>query len=225
MVWGFNEEEKAACLAQVDKMQTGPIFTPPGTKGTIMYPAYSGGTTWGGVSWSPEGNVLVLNVMRLPFWVKLRERKPGEKENQEGTPWIMSRALLSSPKGLPCNRPPWGNLIAIDLATGEEKWQVPLGTVPKLSQVPGYEAWGSPSMGGSIIANGMVFIAAAMDDYIRAFDLQTGTEIWKAALPAGGQATPMTYEWKGKQYLVIAAGGHGNLGTTPGDYVVAFALP
>jgi quinoprotein glucose dehydrogenase len=225
MVWGVNAEERDACLAQFDQMRTGPIFTPPSTQGTIMYPAYSGGTTWGGVSWSPDENLLVLNVMRLPFWVKLRERKPGEKENQEGTPWIMSRAMLSSPKGLPCSKPPWGNLVAIDLQTGEEKWQVPLGTIPKLSQVPGYEAWGSPSMGGSIsTAGGLVFIGAAMDDVFRAFDLSTGAQIWKASLPAGGQATPMTYEWKGRQYVVIAAGGHGNLGTTLGDYVVAFAL-
>lgn len=225
MVWGFNDEERDACLAQFDKMKTGPIFTPPSTQGTVMFPAYSGGTTWGGVSWSPEENVLVLNLMRLPFWVKLRMRQAGEKINQEGTPWIMSRAMLSSPKGLPCSKPPWGNLVAIDLRTGEEKWQVPLGTVPKLSKVPGYEAFGSPSMGGSIItSSGIVFIAAAMDDVIRGFDLQTGKELWKAALPAGGQATPMTYEWNGKQYLVISAGGHGNLGTTAGDYVVAFAL-
>jgi quinoprotein glucose dehydrogenase len=226
MVWGFNDEERNACLADFDKLKTGPIFTPPSTQGTVMFPAYSGGTTWGGVSWSPEENVLVLNLMRLPFWVKLRLRQAGEKINQEGTPWIMSRAMLSSPKGLPCSKPPWGNLVAIDLRTGEEKWQVPLGTVPKLSKVPGYEAWGSPSMGGSIItSSGIVFIAAAMDDVIRAFDLKTGQELWKGALPAGGQATPMTYEWNGKQYLVIAAGGHGNLGTTTGDYVVAFALP
>jgi quinoprotein glucose dehydrogenase len=225
MVWGINEEEKSACLAAFDKMRTGPIFTPPSVQGTIMYPAYSGGTTWGGVSWSPEQDLLLLNVMRLPFWVSLRERKPGEKENQEGTPWIMSRAMLSSPKGLPCSKPPFGNLIAIDLKTGEEKWQVPLGTIPKLAKVPGYEAWGSPSMGGSITtAGGLAFIGAAMDDYLRAFDLASGTEVWKAPLPAGGQATPMTYEWKGKQYVVIAAGGHGNLGTTFGDYVVAFSL-
>lgn len=226
MIWGINEEEKAACLAAFDKMRTGPIFTPPSVQGTVMYPAYSGGTTWGGVSWSPESDLLVLNVMRLPFWVKLRERKPGEKENQEGTPWIMSRAMLSSPRGLPCSKPPFGNLVAIDLKTGEEKWQVPLGTVPKLAKVPGYEAWGSPSMGGSITtAGGVAFIGAAMDDYLRAFDLGNGKELWKGALPAGGQATPMTYEWKGRQYVVIAAGGHGNLGTTFGDYVVAFSLP
>jgi quinoprotein glucose dehydrogenase len=226
MVWGVNDEEKQACLAQFDQMRTGPIFTPPSVQGTIMYPAYSGGTTWGGVSWSPERDLLVLNVMRLPFWVKLRGRKPGEKVNQEGTPWIMSRAMLASPKGLPCSQPPWGNLVAIDLRTGEEKWQVPFGAVPKLAQVPGSEAWGSPSMGGSITTgSGLVFIGASMDDYLRAFDVETGKELWKGALPAGGQATPMTYEWNGTQYVVIAAGGHGNLGTTFGDHVVAFAVP
>lgn len=226
MVWGFNDAERDACLAQFDQMRTGPIFTPPSVQGTVMFPAYSGGTTWGGVSWSPEKNLLVFNLHRLPFWVKQRQRKPGEKINQEGTPWVMSRGMLASPKGLPCSKPPWGNLVAIDLRTGEEKWQVPLGAVPDLAKVPGYEAWGSPSMGGSITtAGGLVFIAAAMDDYLRAFDLETGKELWKGALPAGGQATPMTYEWNGTQYVVIAAGGHGNLGTTFGDFVVAYALP
>jgi quinoprotein glucose dehydrogenase len=133
--------------------------------------------------------------------------------------------MLASPKGLPCNRPPWGSLVAIDLATGEQRWQVPLGQVPELAKVPGSEQWGSPNMGGSMVtAGGLVFIGAAMDDYLRAFDVETGKELWKGALPAGGQATPMTYMVNGKQYVLIAAGGHGNLGTTFGDYVVAFGL-
>jgi quinoprotein glucose dehydrogenase len=103
---------------------------------------------------------------------------------------------------------------------------VPLGQVPELATAPGSEGWGSPNMGGSIVTAGdLVFIGATMDDYLRAFDLTTGTELWKGKLPAGGQATPMTYEAGGRQYLVISAGGHGNLGTTFGDFVVAFSLP
>ncbi|MFQ5570752.1 MAG: PQQ-binding-like beta-propeller repeat protein, partial [Rhodothermales bacterium] len=105
-------------------------------------------------------------------------------------------------------------------------WEVPLGMVPQLNEVPGADTWGSLVMGGPIVtAGGLVFIGATMDDAIRAFDIDTGEELWKAPLPAGGQATPMTYEVGGKQYLVIAAGGHASIGTTPGDYVVAFALP
>jgi hypothetical protein len=108
------------------------------------------------------------------------------------------------------------------------KWEVPLGTVRDLAPVPLPIKWGTPNLGGPIVTqNGLVFIGAAMDNYLRAFDLQTGKELWKGRLPAGGQATPMTYrlEENGRQFVVIAAGGHGRLGTDIGDSVVAFALP
>ncbi len=225
-IWGLTPEEKSACQASYDAMRHGPLFTPPSETGTVMFPGYSGGTTWGGVSWSPERNLLVTNLIRIPLWVGLQHRAPGDSSgNQIGTPYRMSRGMLASPKGLPCSRPPWGTLVAIDLATGEQRWQVPLGQVPELAQVPGSESWGSPNMGGSIVTAGdLVFIGAAMDDYLRAFDLETGMLLWKGKLPAGGQATPMTYESGGRQFVVIAAGGHGNLGTTFGDYVVAFSL-
>ena len=226
-LWGVTPAELEACRASFDAMRNGPIFTPPSVKGTVMYPGYAGGTTWGSVSWSPERNLLVTNLIRIPLWVRLERRDPGDSTgNQIGTPYRMSRGMLASPKGLPCNRPPWGSLVAIDLATGEQRWQVPLGQVPELANVPGSGQWGSPNMGGSMItAGGLVFIGAAMDNYLRAFDLETGKELWKGALPAGGQATPMTYLVNGRQYILIAAGGHGNLGTTFGDYVVAFGLP
>lgn len=161
------------------------------------------------------------------MWVRLHARAPGATQgNQLGTPYGMSRAPLISPSGLPCSPPPWGTLIAVNLEDGEVRWEVPLGMVPQLNEVPGADTWGSLVMGGPIVtAGGLVFIGATMDDAIRAFDIDTGEELWKAPLPAGGQATPMTYEVGGKQYLVIAAGGHASIGTTPGDYVVAFALP
>ena len=137
----------------------------------------------------------------------------------------MSRAAMVAPSGRLCNKPPWGTLVSVDLEAGEIDWEVPLGMNPEQGETPGAADWGSLSFGGPIItAGGLVFIAAARDDVIRAFDIDTGKEIWKAELPAGGQATPMTYEVDGRQYLVIAAGGHGNLGTTIGDSVVAFAL-
>jgi quinoprotein glucose dehydrogenase len=225
-LWGVTPAERDACRAAFDAMRSGPIFTPPSLQGTVMYPGYAGGTTWGGVSWSPERQLLVVNLIRIPLWVRLERRAPGDSSgNQIGTPYRMSRGMLASPKGLPCNRPPWGSLAAIDLASGEQRWQVPFGQVPELATVDGSEQWGSPNMGGSIVtAGGLIFIGAAMDDYLRAFDLESGKELWKGRLPAGGQATPMTYMVNGKQFVVIAAGGHGNLGTTFGDYVVAFGL-
>jgi quinoprotein glucose dehydrogenase len=225
-IWGLNEEERTACLEQFDRLRSGPMFTPPSLQGTVAMPSYGGGTTWGSVSWSPERHLLVLNQMRLPFWVRLSRRAPGDSSgNQIGTPYTMARAMFASPKGLPCNKPPWGNLVAIDLATGEKAWDVPLGRIPDLAHLPGAEQWGSPNMGGSMVtAGGLVFIAAAMDNILRAFDVTTGKELWQGTLPAGGQATPMTYMVGGKQYVVLAAGGHGNMGTTFGDYVVAFEL-
>ena len=218
--------EKKACLAEFDQMRSGPLFTPPSLQGTVMYPGYAGGTTWGGMSWSPQQHLLVTNLIRIPLWVKLEQRAPGDSSgNQIGTPFRMSRGMLASPKGLPCNRPPWGSLVAIDLATGEQRWQVPLGRIPEFKWFPWAGRWGSPNMGGSMVtAGGLVFIGAAMDNYLRAYDLETGSELWKGTLPAGGQATPMTFAANGRQYVVIAAGGHGNLGTTFGDYVVAFRL-
>jgi quinoprotein glucose dehydrogenase len=135
---------------------------------------------------------------------------------------------LVSPWDIPCTPPPWGKLVAINLDEGSVRWDVPLGTIRDIAPLPLPIGWGTPNLGGPIVtAGGLVFIGAAMDDYLRAFDVETGEELWKGRLPAGGQATPMTYRIRpdGKQYVVIAAGGHGGLETTLGDYLVAFALP
>jgi quinoprotein glucose dehydrogenase len=142
-----------------------------------------------------------------------------------GTPFGLRRELLASPLGLPCVAPPWGTLVAIDLVRGRIAWRVPLGTMRDLAWPLGALIRGAPSMGGPIVtAGGLVFVGAAADDYLRAFDVATGAELWKGRLPGGGQATPMTYELDGHQFVVIAAGGHGALGTTRGDALVAFGL-
>ncbi len=225
--WGVTPEEEAYCKQQFEQYRLGEIFTPPSFEGTLMFPGFAGGVNWGSVAIDRERKILVTNVFRMAMWVRLHPRAPGSTGgNQRGTPYTMTRAPLLSPTGLPCNKPPWGTLVAVNLVSGEIEWEIPFGGIPGLVEIPGSENWGSPSFGGPMItAGGLIFIAAAMDDFIRAFDIETGEEVWKAPLPAGGQATPMTYEVAGKQYVVIAAGGHGNLGTTLGDYVVAFALP
>jgi quinoprotein glucose dehydrogenase len=141
-----------------------------------------------------------------------------EYTRMRGTPYIMRRRLLIGPAGLPCTPPPFGSLVAVDLSTGAVAWNVPLGT---MGDAP---ALGSPNLGGPIItAGGIVFIGATLDRAFRAFDVETGRELWKAALPAGARATPMTYEAGGRQFVVIAAGGGGPFGT--GDAIIAFALP
>ncbi len=214
------------------------MYTPPSFEGSIEFPGIAGGTNWGGAAFEPQRGLLVLNMTHLPFLIKLFEREgfdidqalkewPAEYARQTGTPYIMGRAPLMSPLGLPVTKPPWGTLAAVDVNTGKLKWEVPLGTVRDLAPVPLPVRWGAPNMGGPMITGGdLVLIGAAADDYIRAFDVETGDELWKCRLPAGGQATPMTFRLPetGKQFVVIAAGGHGKLGTTIGDYVVAFAL-
>jgi quinoprotein glucose dehydrogenase len=185
----------------------------------------------------------IANSVELPWVVTLlpradfaraRRENPGvEISPQDGTPFAMRRELLFSPLGLPCNPPPWGTLAAVDLATGAIRWQIPFGTVRDIAPVPLPIPLGVPSLGGPLVtASGLVFIAAAMDDYLRAFDVETGEELWRARLPAGGQATPMTYRAEtgggpesARQFVVIAAGGHGRSETRLGDSIVAYALP
>jgi quinoprotein glucose dehydrogenase len=161
-------------------------------------------------------------------------RQSGEYDDQqfsrqEGTPYAMRRGALMSPLDVPCIEPPFGTLFAVDMVSGEIKWRKSFGTVQDvaLAIVPNFEI-GMPGFGGPIVtAGGLIFIASVMDNYLRAFDIENGEILWEGRLPAGGQATPMTFiDGKtGKQVVVIAAGGHPNLGTTLGDYVVAFALP
>jgi quinoprotein glucose dehydrogenase len=155
-------------------------------------------------------------------------RLRGDVSPQHGAPYGMRRTTIMAPSGFPCVPPPWGSLVAVNLATGKIVWNVPLGTTADaIPQTPPPNA-GSPSLGGPIVtASGLVFIGAAMDNYLRAFDTDSGQELWKGRLPAGGQATPMTYQVRpaGKQFVVIAAGGHGKMHTTIGDSLVAFTLP
>ena len=199
-------------------------------------PGRLGGSNWGGVSFDPERQILVTNYSNLPFAVRLIPRNrfaeeeakaPSDEEidPQVGTPYAIGRRSLLSPLGLPCIKPPWGKLAAINLSSGTIRWDVTFGTTRDVAYGIAMD-WGTANLGGSALTgSGLIFIGAAMDNYLRAFDIETGVELWKGRLPAGGQATPMTYEVDGKQYVVIAAGGNGRLGTKRGDAVVAFALP
>jgi quinoprotein glucose dehydrogenase len=247
--WGASDGDRAWCRDKIAAARSEGIFTPPSLRGTIVFPGNVGGVNWGSAAWDPVRHLLVMNTNRLATLVRLipqerlaleaqegtvQDRIRAELALQAGTPYAMRRAPLLSPGGTPCNPPPWGTVVAVDLYSGRTVWDVPLGSVvsglwkPLLVRLfrPALLTAGSPNLGGPIVtAGGLVFTAAAMDDYIRAFDVESGKELWKHELPAGGQATPMTYRADGRQYVVIAAGGHGKLGTTMGDSVVAFTLP
>ena len=236
--WGLILWDRWRCRKLIERYRSEGIYTPPSTQGTIMNPGYAGGVNWGSLAFEPERQLAIVNAMQVPMVVTLVPRadlaamagsgkfEKSEFARQEGTPYGMRREVLLSPLGIPCTAPPWGTLSAVDMKAGTIRWQVPLGTTK--GKAPLALNWGMPNLGGPIVtAGGLVFIAAATDDRLRAFDVDTGKELWHADLPAGGQATPMTYQLEatGRQYVVIAAGGHGGLDTTRGDYVVAFALP
>ncbi len=238
--WGLLWFDKLSCRKRIRNLRSEGIFTPPSIEGTLQQPGYAGGINWGGIAFDPSTQLAVALTMNLATEVALIPRKLLQAEyesgdyddfefaRQRGTPYGMRRAPFLSPLGIPCIRPPWGELSAVDMQTGKIAWQRRLGTLEDVAPapVPNLEL-GTPGAGGPIVtAGGLVFIAAVMDNYLRAFDLQTGERLWQARLPAGGQATPMSYfdETSGRQYVVIAAGGHPNMGTTQGDYVIAFAL-
>ena len=221
-----------------------PAERPPSLEGTLIVPSNIGGSNWGGVAFEPERGLLLVNtnhvaaeaavIPREDYAAERAAHRDSEVSPQAGTPYGIRRKLpIESPIEIPCHPPPWGTLAAVDLASGEVRWEVPLGTLRDRDGVPSPLAAlagrvGMPNFGGPIVtAGGVVFIAASTDNYLRAFDIETGDELWEGRLPAGGQATPMTYRLSedGKQYVVIAAGGHGKAETTLGDYVVAFALP
>ncbi len=236
--WGVTPWDRGWARDRIEELKSNGLFTPPSVQGSIHYPGVAGGTNWGSVAYDPERELVIMNTTRAPFIITLFPREdydldsdPGdnvERARQKGTPYIMHREPFLSPLGLPVSPPPWGTLVAVSTVTGKVAWEVTLGTVRDLAPLPLPIKWGTPSMGGPIATeSGVIFIAAAMDNYLRAFDTETGAEIWKGRLPAGGQATPMTYRLRedGKQYVVICAGGHGRLGTKLGDYVIAYALP
>lgn len=244
-LFGIDQEELKWAQETYKNLHYEGMFTPGSEKGTLVFPGNIGGVAWGGIAFDPEKQLVIANTNRLAAIIKLtprdlvKEKKDQEKADDSqtrviqgvekaemfGTPYVLSRSYFVSPKGIPCNPPPWGALAAIHLNDGKKKWEVPLGIYHGLEKNPKAKNWGSPNYGGPLVtAGGLVFIAAAMDDHIRAFDRDTGKILWEYSLPAGGQATPMTYEVEGKQYIVINAGGHGLLQTTPGDYFIAFSL-
>jgi quinoprotein glucose dehydrogenase len=224
----------SACEEQLANTRNEGLYTPPSTQGTLLYPMTGGGVNWGGAAFDPVNQVLYANTSHAVHLVKLFPRtdaeafKPPQGHDfgpQRGAPFAMTRAVARSPLGFLCNKPPWGEMVAVDLKAGRILWRSTVGTTEDLAPLGLALKWGTPLVNGvAITAGGLVF-TGAMDAYLRALDARSGEELWQGRLPAPGVANPMTYLWNGEQYIAIAAGGHSELGTSIGDSLVAFRLP
>jgi quinoprotein glucose dehydrogenase len=230
--WGVALLDTRACRKRIEADRSEGMFQPPSTKESVYMPGFAGGSNWGGIAFDPGRQLVIANTMNLPWLMALVPRQQVDSEKRDpqyrdwefgqmqGTPYAMRRRVFLSGLGIPCIKPPWGMLTAVDMVHGTIKWQVPLGDSPLV-----HLNIGVPNLGGPIVtASGLVFIGASFDDRMRAFDIASGKVLWQAKLPAGGQATPMTYSIDGRQYVVITAGGYKD-STTRGDYVIAYALP
>lgn len=242
-MWGATPFDQLYCRIRFKELRYEGAFTPPSLQGSLAYPGSAGVFEWGGVSVDPLRHIVVVNNNYMTIINKLTPRdelSTGGKQDsrggdfggpQLGTPYAVSATPFLSPLAIPCNQPPWGMISALDLKTRKLLWRRPLGSAYDngplgiSSHVP--LQVGVPNMGGSVVTrSGLIFIAATADRTLRAFHLRTGHELWHATLPFSGIATPSIYEGKdGRQYVVIAAGGHTGLGNSGGDAVIAFALP
>ena len=234
-MWGATPLDQLFCRIRYRQARYNGRFTPPSTDLTIQYPGNYGIMNFGSVTIGNGRRTMLVNSAYMAMTNRLTPHAgPGKGpparadfSPQRDTPWAANPKVMLSPLGIPCNAPPWGKLTAIDLETRSITWQVPFGTTRDHAPF-GIAVPGAPNIAGSVAtAGGLLFIGASIDNYIRAYDTKTGDEVWRARLPAGGQAAPISYvsEKTGRQYIVIAAGGHMMLGTALGDYLVAYALP
>lgn len=220
--WGVAWFDRRECRERFASARGAGLYTPPSERGTLLAPFTGGGTNWGGISIDPNRRLAIAKVNNLVHQItlvpadKLNAARDAEADaetsRQRGAPFGMKREAMLSSLGLPCNRPPWGTLSAVDLQTGRLLWQRPLGNTRKLAPLGIRLETGTPNLGGSLVtAGGLIFIGATMNERLRAFDVETGAELWAAELPAAGSATPMTYAVSGRQFVVITAGGHPDL--------------
>jgi quinoprotein glucose dehydrogenase len=222
-VTDIGAANRASVLERLRKIRSGPAFNPPSMQGTVVIPGFHGGANWSGASFDPTTGLLYVNSNNVPNIITLAESKPADKP-RNGPYGHMGYVRFLDHEGYPAIKPPWGVLNAINLNTGEFAWRTPLGEHPELT-ARGISRTGTETFGGSIVtAGGLVFIAGTKDERIHAFDKQSGHLVWEHPLPAGGYATPSTYQVNGRQYVVIAAGGAGKLQTKAGDAFVAFSL-
>ncbi|ODJ91805.1 quinoprotein [Pseudomonas viridiflava] len=245
-MWGVTPFDQMACRTTFNTLRyDGNPWTPATESGSLIYPGNIGVFNWGSVAVDPDRQILVATPVRLAYIYNLIKRPEQDKEKRlftkDGKPYwnenfngdyAIRISRLASGLGIPCTAPPWGSMVGVDLNTGKTEWKRRVGTTKNLKttfmedRFPVGFPMGMVAHGGPLVtAGGLVFHGATADNFIRAYDVNTGEVLWQYELPAGGQATPSTYTGSdGKQYVIISAGGHGSLGTTLGDSVIAFRL-
>ncbi|MDR0276836.1 MAG: glucose/quinate/shikimate family membrane-bound PQQ-dependent dehydrogenase [Paucimonas sp.] len=237
-MWGASPFDQMLCRIQFRELRYEGQYTPPSVQGSLVYPGNVGVFNWGSVSVDPVRQLLFTSPNYMAFVSKMvpraevaegarRESETAGVQPNTGAPYAVIMHPFMSPLGVPCQAPAWGYVAGIDLLSNKVVWKHKNGTSRDSSPIPIGLPIGVPSMGGSMVtASGLGFLSGTLDQYLRAYDVNTGKELWKSRLPAGGQATPMTYTGKdGKQYVLVTAGGHGSLGTKMGDYIIAYKLP
>ena len=240
-MWGATIFDQLSCRILFHQLRYEGTFTPPSLQGTLVFPGNLGMFEWGGIAVDPVRQIAIANPMAVPFVSRLIPRGPDNPaapndahpsgseigvQPMYGAPYGVVLHPFLSPVGLPCYRPPWGYMAGIDLKTMKIAWMHANGTIRDSAPLPIPIKLGVPTLGGPLTtAGGVAFLTSTLDYFIRAYDVNTGQQLWEDRLPAGGQSTPMSYAVDGKQYVVTAAGGHGSFGTKSGDYVIAYALP
>ncbi|MEK1898088.1 MAG: membrane-bound PQQ-dependent dehydrogenase, glucose/quinate/shikimate family, partial [Rhizobium sp.] len=238
-MWGVSLFDQLACRIEFHRYKYEGRYTPPSLQGTIIYPGNFGTFNWGSVAVDPERQVMFGMPTYLAFTSRLvpaadipprgQDEKGSEQglNRNDGAPYGVFMGPFLGPLQIPCQAPPWGYVAGVDLRTGRIAYMHKNGTVHDMTPLPLPFKVGVPGIGGPMVTKGGVaFLGAAVDNYLRAYDVTNGHQLWEARLPAGGQATPMTYTTDdNKQYVVMVAGGHGSVGTKPGDYVIAYTLP
>jgi quinoprotein glucose dehydrogenase len=231
-IFGATPEDLKACQAMFQKYRNEGIFTPPSLQGSLDIPSSIGGMHWGGAAWDPVNRLIIapvnrrVHVIRLipreDFWYERRRHPNTEITEQDGTPFAMSREFFNAPSGIPCTRPPWGELVAVSADKGTIEWRVPLGELTR----NGVTLSGLPNLGGpATTSTGVVFIGASIDPHIRAFDTATGKLLWKGDLPTAARATPLVFtNASGRQMVAIAAGGFDDPVSKLDTKLVVFAL-
>jgi quinoprotein glucose dehydrogenase len=234
--WGPTEEDREACRKEIAGLRSEGVFTPPSLKGSLLIPGNIGGMQWGGVAWDRDHDLLIVPSNNLAASARLipresfgDERKANrmgfEMTPQRGAAYGMTRHFLRAPSGALCTPPPWGELVAVDLTTGAIKWQRTVGEIPWIPDKAMAAKLGSVIVGGPIVTGGgLVFMGATFDAFLKAFDVETGKELWRGALPTSARTVPMTYQVNGKQFVAVSAGGHESV-TKPDNTIVVFNLP